>query len=70
MNMHEQLQILVAVLRLPRMCSEFHKALRKKEEQVQKQTQAMAVATLYRRMQNQDITSFMDNVLVGIEKEI
>ena len=66
--MNEQLQVLVSIIRLPRMCTEFHKAMRKKGQDIQKQTEAKAVATLYSRIQGQDLAGFMEKVLAKIEK--
>ena len=67
--MHEQIQVLVSILRLPRMCSEFHKAMRKKGQDLQKQTEASAVTILRNKMQGQDLSNFMEEVLSKLDKD-
>ena len=59
---------MVSIIRLPRMCSEFHKVMRKKGENAQKQTESRAIATLQSRMQGTDISIFMEDVLSKIEQ--
>ena len=46
-----QLSILNAIIRLPRMCSEFHKVLRKKTEEIQKATEARSIEKINNLLQ-------------------
>ena len=48
--MSEQLQILISIIRLPRMCTEFHKVMRRKSKAIQKFTESRAVAALQTRI--------------------
>ena len=59
----EQLSILSSIVRLPRMCTEFHKALRNKTSQeIQKATEARSIDNLSRLMKGQKVAEFMENI--------
>ena len=46
----DQQQVLVSIIRLPRMCSEFHKVMWKKSKTVQKFTETKAITELNSRI--------------------
>ena len=61
--------MLNAVVRLPRMCSEFQKVLRNKTSaEVQKATETRAIEHLTQKLQGQDLTQFMESVLDKLDQ--
>ena len=61
--MKEELSILNAIIRLPRMCSEFHKALRNKaSNEILKATENRSIENLSRMMQGKKVSDFMESI--------
>ena len=64
----EEIQVLNSIIRLPRMCSEFHKVLQKKTIAENKMTEAKAVEQLKNRIKGENISVFMEGVLNNLDK--